>query len=114
MAKPNKDNNIKFMMSYKLLRLPDISLGAKVLYALIYSRYNCSLQDKNREHFTDLDGETYCILTNAEACKLLHCSQPTATKCFRELDDAKLIHRVKRGHNRADLVKLVLGVNAID
>lgn len=106
--------NIKFMMSYKLLQRQDLSLGAKVLYAIIHNRYQCSLRSRYKDRFIDPLGDTYCILTITEVRKLLHCSQPTATKYYRELVDAKLIERVKRYHNRADLIKLCLGNDELD
>lgn len=105
--------NIKFAMSYRLLDR-DISLGAKVLYGLIYNRYNCSLRSENQNRFTDGDKETFCIFTVEEACARLKCSQPTVTKWFRELEEEGLIVRHKRYNNKADFIKLVPGNNAID
>ena len=113
MEKPKERKNITFALSYKLLLREDLSLEAKVLYGIIHNRYNCSLKKENQDRFTDENGETYCILKNDEACKLLNCSQPTATKSFVELEEAGLIERIKMGHNKADLIKLPLGINAI-
>ena len=109
-----KKKNIKFVMSYKLLGRKDLSLGAKVLYGVIFNRYNCSLREENQDRFVDEDNETFCIISNKEACERLDCSQPTATKWFDELENAGLIVRRKRYNNKTDLIKIVPGKNAID
>lgn len=109
-----ENKNIKFVMSYKLLDRDNLSLGAMVLYGLIFNRYNCSLRAENQKRFIDEEKETFCIFTVEEACRRLHCSQPTVTKWFRELEEEGLIVRHKQYNNKADLIKLVPGNNAID
>lgn len=111
MGKQKEQKNIRFRLSYKLLRRKDLSLEAKVLYAIIHNRIQCSL--KNQDRFVDDDGEVFCIITNNEVCELLGCSQPTATKAFKQLEKAKLITRRKLGLNKADRIKLD-GINAIE
>lgn len=73
-----------------LINLP-ISVGAKLLFALLNDRYQLSLKN----NFTDDDGCVFCYFSNREICEKLRCAHGKATKLLRELEDAGLIYREK-------------------
>lgn len=73
-----------------LINLP-ISVGAKLLYALLNDRFQLSLKND----FKDEDGFVFCYFSNREICEKLRCAHCKATKLLRELENTGLIYRVK-------------------
>ena len=73
-----------------LINLP-ISVGAKLLFALLNDRFRLSLKND----FKDEDGCVFCYFSNREICEKLRCAHGKATKLLRELEAAGLIYREK-------------------
>ena len=73
-----------------LINLP-ISIGAKLLFALLNDRFRLSLKND----FKDEDGFIFCFFSNREICEKLRCAHGKATALLRELEDAGLIYRKK-------------------
>lgn len=89
----NKSNNYYSfypLLSALLEQGVNLSVRGIFLYSLMQSRKELSL--KNRHRFTDEKG-VYIIFTNAEICKILKCSQPTATATVNELVKAGVLSR---------------------
>lgn len=59
-----------------------LSLGAKVLYAILLDRKRLSIKND----WKDKKGEPFVVFTISEICKVLACSRPTGIKTLRELD----------------------------
>lgn len=96
-------------MKSKFIKLPkalfddayiDLSCGAKLLYSLLLDRR--LLSEQNR--MTDSNGRTIVYFTNNEVCQKLKCSHDKATKLFRELERFKLIHRLRQGKGKPDMI----------
>lgn len=96
-------------MKAKFIKLPkalfedayiDLSCGAKLLYSLLLDRRLLSEQNS----MTDLNGRTIVYFTNNEVCHKLKCSHDKATKLFRELERFKLIHRLRQGKGKPDII----------
>lgn len=96
-------------MKSKFIKLPkalfddayiDLSCGAKLLYSLLLDRRLLSEQNS----MTDLNGRTIVYFTNSEVCHKLKCSHDKATKLFRELERFKLIHRLRQGKGKPDII----------
>lgn len=96
-------------MKSKFIKLPkalfedgyiDLSCGAKLLYSLLLDRKLLSEQNS----MTDSNGRTIVYFTNNEVCQKLKCSHDKATKLFRELERFKLIHRLRQGKGKPDII----------
>lgn len=96
-------------MKAKFIKLPkalfedgyiDLSCGAKLLYSLLLDRRLLSEQNS----MTDSNGRTIVYFTNNEVCQKLKCSHDKATKLFRELERFKLIHRLRQGKGKPDII----------
>ena len=96
-------------MKAKFIKLPkalfddayiDLSCGAKLLYSLLLDRRLLSEQNS----MTDSNGRTIVYFTNSEVCQKLKCSHDKATKLFRELERFKLIHRLRQGKGKPDII----------
>ena len=96
-------------MKSKFIKLPkalfedgyiDLSCGAKLLYSLLLDRRLLSEQNS----MTDSNGRTIVYFTNNEVCQKLKCSHDKATKLFRELERFKLIHRLRQGKGKPDII----------
>ena len=57
-------------------------------------RYYLSLA--NREKWTDEDGDVFIYFSRESVAELLDCSLKTATKLFKEIEDANLIYIVEQ------------------
>ncbi len=92
MTENNSNNYYSFYPLLSALSEQDINLSARgiILYSLMRSRKELSV--KNRHRFTDENG-VFIIFTNAEICKILKCSQPTATATVNELVKAGVLSR---------------------
>ena len=99
-------------MKSKFIKLPkalfddayiDLSCGAKLLYSLLLDRRMLSEQNS----MTDSNGRAIVYFTNNEVCQKLKCSHDKATKLFRELERFKLIHRLRQGKCKPDIIMLI-------
>ena len=73
-----------------------LSPDAKILYAMIRDRQELA----NRFNDPEPDGRRPVFYPVQEAMKLLNCGNKKAIKVFRELEDIRLITRVRQGQSR--------------
>ncbi len=113
----------KETIEYPFLRYPralidspffaHISIEARTLLAMILDRYSLSVINSDR--FTDKNGEVYVIYTVEEICEKFRCSRPKATKFFKELENNKLIYRIRTNGSRPSKIyitqELLNGIN---
>jgi DNA-binding MarR family transcriptional regulator len=57
-----------------------------------------------RNGWEDKEGRVFVRYTVSEVAGLLHCTQPTAMKVYRELEAIGLVERKKAKHGKSDLV----------
>nr|DAW47161.1 MAG TPA: replication initiator protein [Caudoviricetes sp.] len=74
----------------------DISLRAKVVYALIFDRRSLSLEN----NWYDKNGDVYMYFTNQQMMEKLNCSEKTIISSKKELEKYGLIKEVRQGVNR--------------
>lgn len=80
----------------------DLDYGAKILYSLILSR--ASLSATNAKDFTDEQGRLYIIYTIEQVMKDLRCSNKTAVKMVKQLEEIGLIEKKKQGQGKPTLI----------
>lgn len=102
-TKHDTDNN-PYIKTPKFLftdsKYINLSVAAKLLYGLILDRL--TLSQKN--NWVDNEGFVFIIYTVEETAKVLNCSEDTATKVLRELENAKLITRKRRGQGLPSII----------
>ena len=81
-------------------RFQNLSTDAKTLYGILLDRM--SLSAKNG--WLDEQGRVYIIYTVREVQESLCCAEHKAVKLFRELEQADLIERKRRGLGRPSLI----------
>ena len=74
----------------------DMSLRAKVVYALIFDRRSLSLEN----NWYDKNGDVYMYFTNQQIMEKLNCSEKTIISSKKELEKYGLIKEVRQGVNR--------------
>ena len=74
----------------------DMSLRAKVVYALIFDRRSLSLEN----NWYDKNGDVYIYFTNQQMMDKLNCSEKTIISSKKELEKYGLIKEVRQGVNR--------------
>ena len=74
----------------------DMSLRAKVVYALIFDRRSLSLEN----NWYDKNGNVYMYFTNQQMMEKLNCSEKTIISSKKELEKYGLIREVRQGVNR--------------
>lgn len=74
----------------------DMSLRAKVVYALIFDRRSLSLEN----NWYDKNGDVYMYFTNQQMMEKLNCSEKTIISSKKELEKYGLIKEVRQGSNR--------------
>ena len=74
----------------------DMSLRAKVVYALIFDRRSLSLEN----NWYDKNGDVYMYFTNQQMMEKLNCSEKTIISSKKELEKYGLIREVRQGVNR--------------
>ena len=74
----------------------DMSLRAKVVYALIFDRRSLSLEN----NWYDQNGDVYMYFTNQQMMDKLNCSEKTIISSKKELEKYGLIKEVRQGVNR--------------
>lgn len=73
----------------------DLSLDAKVLFALILDRMGVS--EINADRFTDSEGNIFVIYTINEICEKLGCSHEKAVRLLKDLQKSDLILKYRSG-----------------
>ncbi|MBQ6312513.1 MAG: replication initiator protein A [Lachnospiraceae bacterium] len=74
----------------------DLSSDAKILYAMIRNRQEIAFRFNQPE----ADGRYPIYFTVQEVMKLLNCGNKKAIRVFRELEDIRLIDRVRQGQTK--------------
>ena len=74
----------------------EMSLRAKVVYALIFDRRSLSLENE----WYDENGDVYMYFTNQQMMEKLNCSEKTIISSKKELEKYGLIREVRQGINR--------------
>ena len=74
----------------------EMSLRAKVVYALIFDRRSLSLEN----NWYDKNGDVYMYFTNQQMMEKLNCSEKTIISSKKELEKYGLIKEVRQGVNR--------------
>ena len=74
----------------------NLSLGAKVMYMLIFDRRTLSVQNK----WHDKNGDVFIYFTNQQFMELLNCNEKTVIKAKKELQDFGLIKEERQGVNK--------------
>ena len=74
----------------------ELSLRAKVVYALIFDRRSLSLEN----NWYDKNGDVYMYFTNQQMMEKLNCSEKTIISSKKELEKYGLIKEVRQGVNR--------------
>lgn len=91
--------NIKFtyiqipLFLFNDIRYNQISVHAKILYALILNRIK--LSEQNKAFFSDEIG-TFVYFSNSTITQYLNCNKNKATKTLAELEEVGLIKKVYR------------------
>lgn len=89
-------------------RFRQLSTDARTLYGILLDRM--SLSAKN--NWLDEQGRVYIIYTVREVQESLCCAEHKAVKLFRELEQANLIERKRRGLAVSNFYRDVLGYDA--
>lgn len=79
-----------------------IDYGAKLLYSLMLSR--ASLSATNAQDFTDEGGNLYIIYTVEQVMENMRCSNKTAIKMIKQLDDIGLIEKKRQGQGKPSII----------
>ena len=74
----------------------ELSLRAKVVYALIFDRRSLSLEN----NWYDKNGDIYMYFTNQQMMEKLNCSEKTIISSKKELEKYGLIKEVRQGVNK--------------
>lgn len=105
--------NSNHFISFRTLFTEDfkqLSVESKALYALMLERANLS----NRNHWVDSENKVYIIFTAKQIMNEFQCSERTALKLLKELDEFGLIERqrTKIGQPCLIYVKVLLHTEA--
>lgn len=94
-----------FYMSPKLIydheAFSRLDYGSKHLYCRMLSR--ASLSARNASKFTDNEGRLYIIYTVEQVMKDMWCSEPTAIKMLKQLENIGLIERKRQGQGKPSI-----------
>lgn len=86
-----------------------LSSDSKLLYGLLLDRLSISIKN----NWVDKDGNIYLIFSRKEAQEKLNLSDKPVTKVFRQLNEVKLIHEVRQGFKKNNII-YVGKINHID
>ena len=110
MEKDFKFINQKDIYQYKFYMIPkelflneryiSLSLAAILLYGILLDRLTLSIKN----NWVDKNGNIYLIFTRKEIQSILHISDKTCTKTFKELVDAKLLLEKSQGKAKPKLL----------
>lgn len=81
-------------------RYRNLSISAKVLYALLLDRKSLSIKN----NWIDTDGNYYLYFTNSEAKNILNCGNEKMSKIFKELEAVNLILRRREGLRKPNII----------
>ena len=81
-------------------RFQDLSTDAKTLYGILLDRMSLSVKNG----WLDGQGRVYIIFPVQEVMDALGCADNKATKLFRELENAGLVERKRRGLGKPNLI----------
>ena len=81
-------------------RFRQLSTDARTLYGILLDRMSLSVKN----NWLDEQGRVYIIYTVREVQESLCCAEHKAVKLFRELEQADLIERKRRGLGRPSLI----------
>ena len=84
----------------QFLTLVDLSTDAKTLYGILLDRMSLSVKNG----WLDGQGRVYIIFPIQEVMDALGCADNKATKLFRELENAGLVERKRRGLGKPNLL----------
>ena len=82
------------------IRFKDLSTDAKTLYGILLDRMSLSVKNG----WLDGQGRVYIIFPIQEVMDALGCADNKATKLFRELENAGLVERKRRGLGKPNLI----------
>jgi len=95
-----------FYMIPKLLinheAFDNIDYGAKMLYSFMLNR--ASLSARNLDDFTDEQGQLYIIYTIEQVMENMRCSNKTAVKMVKQLEDIGLIDKKRQGQGKPSII----------
>lgn len=81
-------------------RFANMNPYAKILYGMLLDRL--SLSKKN--NWIDEYNRIFLIFSRAEAMKMLHATDKTITKIFRELIQYNLLEEVRQGQGKPNII----------
>lgn len=85
---------------FRDIRFKDLSTDAKTLYGILLDRMSLSVKNG----WLDGQGRVYIIFPMQEVMDALGCADNKATKLFRELENAGLVERKRRGLGKPNLI----------
>ena len=85
---------------FRDIRFKDLSTDAKTLYGILLDRMGLSVKNG----WLDEQGRVYIIFPVQEVMDALGCADNKATKLFRELENAGLVERKRRGLGKPNLI----------
>ena len=85
---------------FRDIRFKDLSTDAKTLYGILLDRMGLS----TKNGWLDGQGRVYIIFPIQEVMDALGCADNKATKLFRELENAGLVERKRRGLGKPNLI----------
>ena len=85
---------------FRDIRFKDLSTDAKTLYGILLDRMSLSVKNG----WLDGQGRVYIIFPIQEVIDALGCADNKATKLFRELENAGLVERKRRGLGKPNLI----------
>lgn len=106
------NTNTNHFISFRTLFTDDfksLSVESKALYALMLERANLS----NRNHCADSENKVYIIFTAKQIMDTLQCSERTALKLLKELDEFGLIERQRTKIGQPYIIYVKLLHNAV-
>lgn len=104
--------NTNHFISFRTLFTEDfkqLSVESKALYALMLERANLS----NKNHWADSENKVYIIFTAKQIMDTLQCSERTALKLLKELDEFGLIERQRTKIGQPYIIYVKLLHNAV-
>ena len=85
---------------FRDIKFKDLSTDAKTLYGILLNRMRLSVKNG----WLDEQGRVYIIFPVQEVMDALGCADNKATKLFRELENAGLVERKRRGLGKPNLI----------
>ena len=108
-----KDTKLPQYIPFPRFLLPlDIGLTAKVLYSLILSRTTLSAREENCDKWSDDMGHVYVFYTQEHMAEDLNRALSTVKTALQELEQYRLIERVRQGLGRPNRIYIIFPTNA--